>query len=130
MIEKHKSGFLPPGDIPFEDLSSQDNVSGSKVVYQDCRLISFSSGNVNASTPQGTPSEKKTSILGTITGGKIKKRSGLLGIFGQNKVHIIQMYSDSISLLNISNAFDYLSWCSSYSNNVSILNPPFLVLNC
>merc|ERR1719410_1912625 len=69
VIEKHKSGFLPPGDIPFEDLSSQDNVSG----------------NVNASTPQGTPSEKKTSILGTITGGKIKKRSGLLGIFGQNK---------------------------------------------
>merc|ERR1712110_232661 len=43
------------------------------------------SGNINASTPQGTPSEKKTSILGTITGGKIKKRSGLLGIFGQNK---------------------------------------------
>merc|ERR1719278_1192458 len=69
VIEKYKSGFLPPGDIPFEDLSSLDNVSG----------------NMNASTPQGTPSEKKTSILGTITGGKIKKRSGLLGIFGQNK---------------------------------------------
>merc|ERR1719336_2370802 len=69
VIEKYKSGFLPPGDIPFEDLSSLDNVSG----------------NINASTPQGTPSEKKTSILGTITGGKIKKRSGLLGIFGQNK---------------------------------------------
>jgi len=69
VIEKYKSGFLPPGDIPFEDLSSLDNVSGT----------------INASTPQGTPSEKKTSILGTITGGKIKKRSGLLGIFGQNK---------------------------------------------
>ena len=44
--------------------------------------------NTNPGTPQGTPSEKKTSILGTITGGKIKKRSGLLGIFGQNKVNI------------------------------------------
>jgi len=69
VIEKFKSGFLPPGDIPFEDLSSLDNTSGS----------------INPGTPQGTPSEKKTSILGTITGGKIKKRSGLLGIFGQNK---------------------------------------------
>merc|ERR1711923_87965 len=93
VIEKFKSGFLPPGDIPFEDLSSLDNMSGS----------------INPGTLQGTPSEKKTSILGTITGVKIKKRSGLLGIFGQNKVHIIQIYSDSISLLNISNAFDYLS---------------------
>ena len=86
MIEKYKSGFLPPGDIPFEDLSSLDNVSGSAFRYLAYRLISLSSGNINASTPQGTPSEKKTSILGTITGGKIKKRSGLLGIFGQNKV--------------------------------------------
>jgi len=69
VIEKYKSGFMPPGDIPFEDLSTAD--SGS--------------GNSSTTTPQSTPSEKKTSILGTITGGKIKKRSGLLGIFGQNK---------------------------------------------
>jgi len=69
VIEKFKSGFLPPGDIPFEDLSSHDTTSGS----------------INPGTPQGTPSEKKTSILGTITGGKIKKRSGLLGIFGPTK---------------------------------------------
>ena len=70
MIEKYKSGFLPPGDIPFEDLSTVDSGSGVG----------------GTTTPQNTPSEKKTSILGTITGGKIKKRSGLLGIFGQNKV--------------------------------------------
>ena len=86
MIEKYKSGFLPPGDIPFEDLSSLDNVSGRAVVCLGLQLIYLWLGNMNASTPQGTPSEKKTSILGTITGGKIKKRSGLLGIFGQNKV--------------------------------------------
>merc|ERR1719336_533845 len=83
VIEKYKSGFLPPGDIPFEDLSSQDNVSG----------------NVNASTPQGTPSEKKTSILGTITGGKIKKRSGLLGIFGQNKAVSVSTIQEDFSEL-------------------------------
>lgn len=69
VIEKFKSGFVPPGDIPFEDLSSLDNMSAS----------------INPGTPQGTPTEKKTSILGTISGGKFKKRSGLLGIFGQNK---------------------------------------------
>jgi len=68
VIEKYKSGFLPPGDIPFEDLSTVDCGSGN-----------------SSTTPQNTPQEKKTSILGTITGGKIKKRSGLLGIFGQNK---------------------------------------------
>merc|ERR1712198_320803 len=69
VIEKFKSGFVPPGDIPFEDPSSLDNMSAS----------------INPGTPQGTPTEKKTSILGTISGGKFKKRSGLLGIFGQNK---------------------------------------------
>jgi len=69
VIEKYKSGFLPPGDIPFEDLSTVESGSGVG----------------STTTPQNTPSEKKTSILGTITGGKIKKRSGLLGIFGQNK---------------------------------------------
>merc|ERR1719189_1011107 len=83
VIEKYKSGFLPPGDIPFEDLSSLDNVSGS----------------INASTPQGTPSEKKTSILGTITGGKIKKRSGLLGIFGQNKSVTVPTIQEDFSEL-------------------------------
>eukprot|EP00090_Calanus_glacialis_P036485 TRINITY_DN6233_c0_g1_i3.p1 TRINITY_DN6233_c0_g1~~TRINITY_DN6233_c0_g1_i3.p1 ORF type:complete len:602 (+),score=196.21 TRINITY_DN6233_c0_g1_i3:105-1910(+) len=69
VIEKYKSGFLPPGDIPFEDLSAVESGSGVG----------------STTTPQNTPSEKKTSILGTITGGNFKKRSGLLGIFGQNK---------------------------------------------
>lgn len=75
VIEKYKSGFLPPGDIPFEDLSTVD--SGSAL-----------------GTP-ATPAEKKTSILGTITGGKIKKRSGLLGIFGQTKVNTTQIHAAS-----------------------------------
>jgi len=64
-VEKYKSGFQPPGDIPFEDLSTTDSV----------REASLTS----------TPQEKKTSIMGTISGIKMKKRSGLLGIFGQNK---------------------------------------------
>ncbi|XP_023341734.1 formin-binding protein 1-like [Eurytemora carolleeae] len=68
VIEKYKSGFLPPTDYPFEDLSTMD-----------------SSNQSLSSTPISTPSEKKLSILGTITGGKIRKRSGLLGIFTQTK---------------------------------------------
>ena len=65
MIEKYKSGFLSPTDIPFEDLSSSEHSN-----------VNSSINNIN---------DKKT-ILGTITGGKIKKRSGILGLFGQNKV--------------------------------------------
>jgi len=65
-IEKYKSGFSPPGDIPFEDLSTVDN-------------------SVRDASLNSTPSDKKTSIIGTISGIKMKKRSGLLGIFGQNK---------------------------------------------
>jgi len=70
VIEKYKSGFTPPGDQPFEDLSCTD---------------SGSSNNISTGSGVSTPIEKKLSILGTITGGKIKKRSGLLGIFTQSK---------------------------------------------
>ena len=62
VIEKFKSGFFPPSDIPFEDLSNSENQSVNNASIND----------------------KKT-ILGTITGGKIMKRSGILGLFGQNK---------------------------------------------
>ena len=55
--------------------------------------------SINPGTPQGTPTEKKTSILGTISGGKFKKRSGLLGIFGQNKVKIYFQFTQ-LKILN------------------------------
>jgi hypothetical protein len=64
VIEKYKSGFLPPNDIPFEDLSNSEHHS-----------VNSSINNIN----------DKKSILGTITGVKMKKRSGILGLFGQNK---------------------------------------------
>jgi len=69
VIDKHKSGFNPPGDSPFEDLSTASSTT-----------------NVSASgSMPHTPTDKKLSILGTITGGKLRKRSGLLGIFAQTK---------------------------------------------
>jgi len=72
VIEKFKSGFLPPGDIPFEDLSSNDNASIN--------------GSMSSMQQSINPVlEKKTSLLGTITGGRIRKRSGILGLFSNAK---------------------------------------------
>ena len=73
VIEKFKSGFSPPGDIPFEDLSSNDNASIN--------------GSMSSMQQSINPVlEKKTSLLGTITGGRIRKRSGILGLFSNAKV--------------------------------------------
>merc|ERR1719219_1307725 len=38
--------------------------------------------------------EKKTSIIGTITGGRIRKRSGLLGLFSNSKASTSSLYGD------------------------------------
>merc|ERR1719412_2077003 len=72
VIEKFKSGFQTPSDIPFEDLSSADttSVNGSMSSMQQ---------SINPIL------EKKTSLIGTITGGRIRKRSGLLGLFSNSK---------------------------------------------
>ena len=72
MVEKYKSGFAPPTDLPFEDLSSAENVS-----------VNGSMSSIQTSLPG---SAEKRTILGTITGGRVKKRSGLLGLFSNNKV--------------------------------------------
>merc|ERR1712038_401618 len=71
VIEKFKSGFQTPNDIPFEDLSSDTtSVNGSMSSMQQ---------SINPIL------EKKTSLIGTITGGRIRKRSGLLGLFSNSK---------------------------------------------
>ena len=75
MIEKYKSGFSPPGDMPFEDLSTADSTSVN--------------GSMSSMQQSINPIlEKKTSLIGTITGGRIRKRSGLLGLFSNAKVFI------------------------------------------
>ncbi len=73
VVEKFKSGFCPPSDIPFEDLSSADTAS-----------VNGSMSSMQQSISQ--LAEKKSSIIGTITGGRIRKRSGLLGLFTNSKV--------------------------------------------
>ena len=67
-MERHKSGFTPPGDIPFEDLSNANIPE-----------------NHNSNTPKNSSLQRDT-VKGTMSGGKNKKRGGLFGIFGSSKV--------------------------------------------
>jgi len=65
VIERYKSGFTPPGDIPFDDLSTPR------------------SNGTTISTPHAL--NKSDTIKGTISASKLKKRVGLFGIFASNK---------------------------------------------
>lgn len=70
VIERYKSGFQPPGDFPFEDLSVAKNYDSNSQLAQ----------------PVMQPIHNHLTVKGTVSGGKIKKRVGLFGIFGSNKV--------------------------------------------
>lgn len=87
MVERYKSGFSQPTDIPFEDLSNSDTTSS---VNGSMHSISGVPG-----TPGVPGSAEKKTILGTITGGRVKKRSGLLGLFTNNKVRTRELIRDS-----------------------------------
>ncbi|XP_065089990.1 formin-binding protein 1-like isoform X2 [Ochlerotatus camptorhynchus] len=68
VIEKYQSGFQPPGDLPFEDLSKADSdTSNNSQNYT-------STSGLNHLTAKGT------------TTNKLKKRVGLFGIFASNKI--------------------------------------------
>lgn len=64
---RYQSGFTPPGDIPFEDLSKADPESASYLQY------------INSAPNNST-------IKGTVGAQKLKKRVGIFGIFSSNKV--------------------------------------------
>ncbi|XP_076233495.1 formin-binding protein 1-like Cip4 isoform X1 [Calliopsis andreniformis] len=71
VIERYKSGFQPPGDFPFEDLS----------------VAKTYDSNSQLSQPVMQPIHNHhLTVKGTVSGGKIKKRVGLFGIFSSNKV--------------------------------------------
>lgn len=84
VIERYKSGFQPPGDFPFEDLSVAKNYDSNSQLAQ----------------PVMQPIHNHLTVKGTVSGGKIKKRVGLFGIFGSNKVD-----SRSIALKNHCKSF-------------------------
>ncbi|XP_052222309.1 formin-binding protein 1-like isoform X3 [Dreissena polymorpha] len=70
-VEKNRTGFQIPGDIPFDDLSSGGSNSNSL-------------NNRNLSPADVTRNDKRTTVKGTGTekGKKDKKRGGLFKIFG------------------------------------------------
>ncbi|CAG9773093.1 unnamed protein product [Ceutorhynchus assimilis] len=69
VIEKYKSGFLPPEDFPFEDLSKGGSDSGS-------------ANNINNIQVGGKLKDGGYTVKGTITGKALKKRAGIFNIFG------------------------------------------------
>ncbi|XP_042210381.1 formin-binding protein 1 homolog isoform X5 [Homarus americanus] len=69
VIERYKSGFTPPGDIPFDDLSTPRQNGDT--------------------TPTVHPPLRQDTIKGTISASKLKKRGGIFGIFGSNKIDAI-----------------------------------------
>lgn len=84
VIERYKSGFSPPEDVPFEDLSNMR--SGS--VGSD---TSSNGGGVNNSALHSTISLssgilKSDTKSGTLTAMKLKKRAGIFSIFNAGKV--------------------------------------------
>ncbi|XP_044731273.1 formin-binding protein 1-like isoform X2 [Chrysoperla carnea] len=79
VIDRYKSGFQPPEDFPFEDLSRTGGVSsetmGSGI------LPSMPSGPTTMLRDVGLTVRG----LSTLSGNKNKKRVGIFGIFGSNK---------------------------------------------
>lgn len=69
VIEKYKSGFQPPEDFPFEDLSKGGSDSGS-------------SNNINNIAINSKLKDSGYTVKGTITGKSMKKRAGIFNIFG------------------------------------------------
>jgi len=78
VIERYKSGFQPPEDIPFEDLSAIK----SGEVQNPVNTVAITSMRPEAMT-----------VKGTMSAGKIKKRVGLFGIFSSNKVGMFAIYT-------------------------------------
>ncbi|XP_025416609.1 formin-binding protein 1 isoform X4 [Sipha flava] len=75
VIERYKSGFEPPGDFPFDDLSRGG---------ESMPLI-MPGGNTFVSSGIGAHRAESMTVKGTMSAGKLKKRVGLFAIFSSNK---------------------------------------------
>lgn len=82
MIERYKSGFQPPEDFPFEDLSRQNTFENGSTMHMN-------------TLPTLQKLEPGFTVKGTISAGKIKKRVGIFNIFGSNKVNFIYITYDT-----------------------------------
>lgn len=76
VVDKYKSGFPIPADIPFNDLSNSQTTD---------------SQNGNTLTPSKRIPVEVGSVRQTVSGGKQKKRSGLLGLFSSSKTNVTRI---------------------------------------
>ena len=81
VIEKHKTGFHPPGDISFEDLSQ-----------------SMENHNTPTQRSNNTPrTVKEKGTYGPASAGKNKKpRGGFKGLFSKSKVLVVVVLGVSV----------------------------------
>ncbi|CAH2228608.1 jg27239 [Pararge aegeria aegeria] len=70
VIERYKSGFVPPEDFRFEAATGADAT--------------------DSATTHATHNHL-TAARGTVSGNRIKKRGGLLSIFSSNKVTLLNL---------------------------------------
>ncbi|XP_050533254.1 formin-binding protein 1-like isoform X2 [Daktulosphaira vitifoliae] len=76
VIERYKSGFEPPGDFPFDDLSRGG----------ESTPLVISGGHTTLSSGNGAHRTDSMTVKGTMSAGKLKKRVGLFAIFSSNKL--------------------------------------------
>lgn len=65
MIDRYKSGFVPPEDFPFEEQRAGADTTDAATTHHHHNHLT---------------------VRGTVSGNRIKKRGGLLSIFSSNKV--------------------------------------------
>ncbi|KAK3857146.1 hypothetical protein Pcinc_036584, partial [Petrolisthes cinctipes] len=86
VIERYKSGFTPPGDIPFDDLSTpRQNGGGGGLGGGGGGVGGGGGGGGDGNTPTTHTPLRQDTIKGTISASKLKKRGGIFGIFASNK---------------------------------------------
>lgn len=91
VIEKYKSGFESPGDVPFDDLSTmRQNGSDGGSGGDSNSLPGHNSSNHSTPGQGGNPAHRSDTVKGTISAARFKKRANLFtGIFGSNKVRVV-----------------------------------------
>ena len=74
VIDRYKSGNLPPEDIPFEDLSNPNHYSDESTKQTRGTSLNYSN------------SMRSETLRGTLSAARFKKRVGIFNIFGSSKV--------------------------------------------
>lgn len=80
VVERHKSGNLPPEDFPFEDLSNPTAIP-TRPGDESIHSAGKGSNHLNYSN-----SIKSETLRGTLSVARFRKRGGLFGMFSSNKV--------------------------------------------